>query len=353
MRKILSAILTLSMLLSLTITAMASSDTTNINPQPIDDSAASDQDAGTGYEAGFVYKGESDDEDAAAFELNTLTTHPNNAYLYWVNAMLDEHPTLHYDASMKQYYLVFGLRTSSKLAAIFDEYYRAFQLEKNVETLRQDNTVDAMIWNSQLWLDQGIGERLSETTAAKIRASSEMDGYAALKLIQQSAEYENDERLKVQVDYNLHVLEDLVQYVANGFLLISSNDPNLVTVLGSDVAPELYSLTPVEICQKVDDYLAENPEWKVLGEVYNVAATGFTSKAMTTFEQYDAEKLDELYAQVSELAKVHWPSTYSKVESMALAVPFSVGTTLQWSEDMREVAEEIDNNRLPISATIG
>ena len=356
MRKILSIILALIMLLSLTVTAAASDDTPDAGPRPVDsitvsDETNTDENADVVHESIFVYTDKSDSEDADESWPNSLTTHPSNAYLYWVTLVLDEHPSLHFDASLKQYYLSFGLSKSTKLALIYEAYRSAFWLEFNTSLLSSENDIDEAIWKKPSWREKSIGEQLSKETAAKIRANSETDGYAALKLIQQSAEYKKDAKLKEQVDYSLHVMEDTLKSVTAGFLQISSAAPDPVTVPGPDVAPELYALTPAEICKTVDDYLAEHPEWKVLGEVRDVAMTGTTSKVMTTFEQYDTEKLNELYMKVSELARVHWPSFYEQMESVVLAVPFPVGTTYQWSEGMKDVAEAIEENKLPISAT--
>lgn len=351
-RKACALILALTLICGLTVNAAASDKLPDADEQPTDDVAVSDEmdtdeSTVTAQEAGFVYKDESESS------LNTLTTHANNAYLYWVTQVLDPNPTLHYDASMKQYYLAFSLSTSSKLAMLIDSYHPAFRLERNLATLQKQNDLNTAIWDKETSMyEQTIGERLSKETAAKVGLDSGLDAYHALLLIQQSPDYKKNDLFRVQVDYSLHCITSIAEEVAEGMSQITEFRRVPATALYESSIPMDYDdMTPSELCDAVKQFLGEHPEWKVMSETYEIAMNGTTSKYLTTFEALDQDKLEDLYKRTTDVAVRYWPYVLKELESPCFAVPFPVGTVFQWSDGMKDTAEAIENNLLPISAT--
>lgn len=353
-RKICALTLALLLICGLSVNAAASDKLPDTEPQPTDNTVVSDEtstgeNANTVHEAGFVYTDESESG------LNTLTTHPNNTYLCWVTQMLDPNPSIHYDASMKQYYLVFNLGTSSKLATIVDSHRQAFRLEHNLAILQKATDLNEAIWDKEASMyENTIGDLLSKETAAKVWLDSGLDAYAALLLIQQSSDYKEDGSFRNQVDYSLHHITSVAEDIVEGMNQIAEFRLVPTTALYESTLPTSYDdMTPSELCDTVKQFLTEHPEWKVMSETYETAMNGKTSKYLTTFEMLDQDKLEDLYKRVSDVAGRYWLSAINELENFCFAVPFPVGTVFQWSDGMKGTAEAIDNNLLPISATVG
>lgn len=285
----------------------------------------------------------------------TLIAHPTNAYLYWTTQMLDTNPSIHYDASMEQYYLVFGLSTSSKLALLIDNYRSAFKLERNLAYLRQINDLSTAIWDKDATLyPQTIGERLSEDTAAKVGPDSDLDAYEALMMIQQSPEYADDELFKVQVNYSLSCITSIAKELADGMRQITefSRVPS-TAVYGLSVSSNYSEMTPSELCGTVQQFLDEHSDWNVMSKTYEMVMSGATSNYLATFEELDQDELADFYRQVANTATRYWPYAIEALDAQCFAVPFPFGTVFEWSDDVRNTANLIENNVFPVSVTAG
>lgn len=346
-QKVLSMVLVIVLVCSMATTAMASDTASGAAPAEDEtsaDAAGKTDDARTANEV-------PEDTVDGQFWPDTLTPHDGDGFLYWASLVLSDQPSLHYDARLKQYYLAFELSNTSKLAALYENYNLAFRLQRKLDELRQLSDPDARIWTKLDWREKSIGEQLSKATADKIKSDDKLDTAAALRLVQASSEYQQDSKLREQVNYELNYQATVFTDVLGGFWLIFPNDGPDDADTQQAILEKWAAMTATELCDAVENFLKENPEWDVLHEVDELAMSGHSSNSLATFEQADPEKIDRLYEQVATASATRWYRTLKLIDGFTFAVPFPVGTSFQWPDGLKETAKMIEDNILPISAT--
>lgn len=260
----------------------------------------------------------------------TVVSSPDIQWLYWANYLGTSKPEIYYDDTLKQAYLAFPLDDASKLAELLDTYRYAFALQDNLERLIKMNDVDEAIWEKPDWREKSIGEQLSKSTAAALKALDDIDAYAALKLIQTRPEYDSDETLQNQVDYHLAMMRSEQRDVLNGLNELDSNNRPVEL---SEVTAE-----PADTIELAEKFLKNHPKLAVLDEVRDLALSGYTSKYTTTFHTADADIAD-LWSRVCDATSTIWTGELQSLDTFRFAVPFPEGTVYQWPK-VRETPVE-------------
>lgn len=193
--------------------------------------------------------------------------------------------------------------TETKLELLMDNISLFLRLEQEYNFLSQRIQLDALKQKPFSAQEKPIWDLLSAGTQQKIAGLS---AYDALLIIQQSSEYQQNDKLNRYTDWTLEVLKA----------------PELRAALGQIVSPvAIESFTPDQLLAFAQP-IVESAEYQAL-----VAATrplsGY-SQDQVSYSLIDDQTLEEIYQNVSEAAKAFWPQLVDSIDNFQFIDPVRV-----------------------------